>query len=777
MKKLKVLFAFFVLGNSILFAQTNNSMIQNEYLSAVYQPQLKMIEVKDLTSGKVFLKKGIAENVAGASVEPVSDKVFGQGRALKLSKADGGYYNIALYPQHAFLFIRETIVNNGHAAMNLQKVNHFSFEVDLQKPLQNLKTLGTAGLLSPKDNPGSYVFLTTVDPATRNGVVAGWLTNEKGSGVFFSDTSDNRARVQSQIDYGRLIIPKGAAEPLETLMIGYFKDAREGEEAFAATIARHQHIQLPPRKAVYCTWYSEKNGGAGNSASTSQLAKFTAEKLKPYGLNVIQLDDQWQDGGSYNGPTRGFDRPKPNGPYPTGMQSVASSIKDNGLTAGIWWMPFARNHQDPEYKDRQSWFAKRLDSTPYETKWGGTSLDLTNPQVQQHLTSVAKTLHGWGFNYFKMDGLWTGTVTEQVYINDGYKDDQMGNCLPLYDASKTQIEAFRSGLKLLRETVGKEVFFSGCCVSQNMRSFGASIGLVDAMRVGPDFNHDGQSIRTGAIRASRLYFLNGRVWWNDPDPSIIRESGSATADAACKGIGSITRARLLPSWVALSGQFFLSSDWLPDLPEDRLEIMKRCMASHSGTARPVDAFDRTLPTIWLATDHKKRVQRNVIGLFNWDTTKQVIGCTTEWAGLQKNTSYYAFDFWEKKPLTEINDQFAYELPGESCKIIAVRAKTNHPVLVSTSKHITQGMIDVQDENWSNETLSGKSEIIGGDVYELRIAGLTDNGNWNVAKVDVSDKENGNTIQVLPQTEKGWVHILIHSKNDTTVQWKIQFKKL
>jgi hypothetical protein len=772
MKKIIVLFVFMVLGKSVLLAKPGKLSIQNNFLSAAYQPNLKTIEVKDLASGRVFLKKGIAENVTDASSELISDAVLGKGQALKLKKADGGFYTFALYPQVAFLFIQETLVNNGQVQLILQKVRPFSFEVDLQKPIQVLKTLGTGGLLSPKDNPGSYVFFTTVDPTTRNGVVSGWLTNERGSGVLFSDTCDNRVRVQSQIDYGRLVIPAGATVPLETLMIGYFKDARIGEELYAATIARHQHIQLPLRQAVYCTWYSEKNGGAGNSASTSELAKFASAKLKPYGMGVIQIDDHWQDGGSFNGPLRGFGRVKPDGPYPKGMSLAANTIKENGLTAGIWWMPFARNHQDPEYKDRQSWFARRLDGTPYETKWGGTSLDLTNPQVQQHLTSLAKTLHGWGFNYFKMDGLWTGTVTEQVYINDGYKDDQMGNCLPLYDTGKTQIEAFRSGLKLLRGAVGKEVFFSGCCISQNMRSFGASIGLVDAMRVGPDFNHDGQSIRTGAIRASRLYFLNGRVWWNDPDPSIIRESGSATADGACKGIGPLTRARLLPSWVALSGQFFLSSDWLPDLPEERLEIMKRCMAPHNGIARPVDAFDRTLPTIWLATDQHTGVQRNVIGLFNWDTSKQTIGCETAWAGLQKNKKYYAFDFWENKVLPEIGDQFSYELPGESCKIIALRAKANHPVLVSTSRHITQGMIDVTDETWNNSTLSGKSEVIGGDPYELRIAGLKDNGNWKIVKVDVNDEVS---MQVLP-AENGWVRILIKSVKDKTVKWRVQFAK-
>jgi len=458
------------------------------------------------------------------------------------------------------------------------------------------------------------------------------------------------------------------------------------------------------------------------------------------------------------------------------MTTTANAIKKEGLTAGIWWMPFARNHQDPEYKDRQDWFAYRKNGKPFETNWGGTSLDLTNPKVQNHIAYVAKTMHHWGFNYFKMDGLWTGIVTEQVYINDGYKNDSIGNNKPLFNPLKTQIEAFRDGLKILRNAVGDEVFFSGCCVSQNMRSFGASFGLVNSMRIGPDFNHDGQSIRTGAIRASRLYFLNGRVWWNDPDPSMLRESGKATADAASTGIGSLTRARLLPSFIAVTGQFFLSSDWLPDLPDNRIEIMKRCMASYNGIARPVDAFDKTLPSIWVTIDKKSGIHRNVLGLFNWNTTSQNIGCSMSWAGLSDKTVYHAFDFWENKPLPDIYGSFASELPSESCRIIAIRARSNHPLVVSTSQHVTQGMIDLLKEEWKAGMLSGISKVIAGDNYELRIAGINDGGIWKITKATIIENPEGATIEVLPQTEKGWLRILIKSKKSQVIKWQLRFVK-
>ncbi|WP_295790881.1 glycoside hydrolase family 36 protein [Mucilaginibacter sp.] len=763
--------------NKAAFSSESQYSISNPFMTVVLNPNTRTLEVRSKSPKKIFLKNIVPNGATGTIRKgEVTNAVFGKGRVLTIATANGGSISFTLYPLQPFLFVNQTIKNESNSDVDLQKLNPVSFLVDLGKPATTLKTLGTGGLLDPDKNSGSYVFLTTVDPATRNGVVTGWLTNEKGSGVVFSGVNNNLVEIKAQIDYGHFRLSAGKSEATETLVIGYFDDARLGEEQFADAIAKQQNIKLKARSAVYCTWYSEKNGGAGSESSTIELAKFIKNNLQPFGLGVVQIDDQWQDGGQYNGPHRGFDRVDPKGGYPNGMTPTAIAVKKEGLTAGIWWMPFARNHQDPEYKDRQNWFAYRKNDKPFETKWGGTSLDLTYPEVQNHIAYVAKTMHNWGYNYFKMDGLYTGTVTEQVYINDGYKNDSIGNNKPLYNPLKTQIEAFRDGLKILRKAVGGDVFFSGCCVSQNMRSFGASIGLVNSMRIGPDFNHDGQTIRTGAIRASRLYFLNGRVWWNDPDPSMIRENGTSSADGGGAGIGSLTRARMLPSFVAVSGQFFLSSDWLPSLPADRIEIMKRCMASHKGVARPVDAFDKALPSVWIANDKKSGTQRNVIGLYNWDTGTKNIGSTLRRAGLNDKTSYHAFDFWENKALPDISGSFAWDLPAESCRIIAVRAKSNHPVVVSTSQHVTQGMTDLLKEEWKNQTLSGTSKLIGGDNYELRIAGMNDGGAWKINEATIVGNKEGVTIEVLPQTKKGWLRIAIKSQKSQPIKWQLRFNK-
>ena len=783
-----------VFWTNLFFAQNSQltETLNNQQIKLIYTASNKSLEAVSLASKVTFLKNILTDiEIINYKKEPIQNSAFGKGDALIFDIQGGNSISFSLYDRNPFLFVQQFFRNKGTTEIDIQNKKLLSFSVDLQKPTSELKTIGTGGLLDVDKNPGSYVFLTTVDPTTRNGVVAGWITNEKGSGVLFSKSMNSLVEINAQIEYGHFRIPSGKTETSETLVIGYFDDARLGEEQFADLLAKENKIKLRDRSAVYCTWYSEKNGGAGSEESSIEMADFIDKNLKKYGLGVVQIDDLWQDGGKYNGPTRGFDRvrkeittggtgidgkkiPELKPTYPNGMQKTTKAIADAGLSAGIWWMPFARNHQDPEYIDRQDWFAYRANGKPFETNWGGTSLDLTNPKVQNHIEHVSKTLQNWGFNYFKMDGLWTGTVTEQIYINDGYKNDSIGNCKPLFDPYTPQIQAFRNGLRLIRKSTSGKVFLSGCCVSQNMRSFGASIGLVDAMRIGPDFNHDGQGIRTGAIRASRLYFLNGRVWWNDPDPCPIREKGSAATDGASKGIGSITRAQLLPSFVAVSGQFFLSSDWLPNLPDERLEIMRRTMASHTGVARPVDAFSKTLPSIWLASDAKTGTERNVIGLYNWDLTPQTIQCDLVWAGLKANTNYYGFDFWSNRPLNNIDTSISEDLMAESCKVIAVRAKTNHPVVVSTSHHVTQGMIDLVKEDWKNNILSGESKIIANDPYEIRIAGINDGKNRQIKLANLSKKYNDVSMEILPSTEEGWVRLLIKSKETRNIKWHLAF---
>lgn len=763
----------------------------NETLSVTYDDKAHAFAVTEKATGKTFLADGKLEGGdLKVAEESATDTVFGSGRKIVITQADGSIVSLELYQGLPFVLVRKDLKNSGEITTDIQRLAPASFSLNLGRPAVELRTMGTAGLTAPDKQPGSYLFLTLADPATRRGVVTGWLTQDRASGVMFSEIKDDKVAFMSQLDYGHLRIEKGKSAQLETLAIGIFDDARIGQELYADAIKKQYDIKLRPQTSGYCTWYSEVGGltdakggaGASNEKDIKTLTEFAVKELKPYGFEFVQIDDEWQDGavnpdGSrINGPRRGFTRHKPDGPYPHGMAPTAEMIQSHGLTAGIWFLPFARNHQDPEYKDRKEWFMYRQDGMPYETTWGGTSLDLTHPVVQAHLTELAKTIKGWGYNYFKMDGLWTGSCTEQIYVNDGYKEDHIGYHKPFHDPNVTNIEAQRLGLKTLRKAAGPEVFFSGCNLSQNMRSLAGSIGLVDSMRVGPDngfgwqdyrnetMHFEGGGIITGPIRANRLYFLHGRVWWNDPDPAYVRPAVK------------MEHARLLSSWVAVSGNFNLNSDWLPGLPAERLDILKRCLPSHHATARPVDYFDSAMPSIWLLTDTGQSVRRDVLGIYNWESKPASISYNAAKAGLDGTKTYHAFDFWSQSPLPDFKGEFKFDLAPESCRVIAVRAAEDHPVLLSTSRHVTQGIVDVTHEAWDapSATISAQSNVVANDPCELRIAGLADGEKWKPVAVELSAADQAAGISATMKVEADLLRVTIKSPVSRTVKWSVKF---
>jgi hypothetical protein len=757
-----------------LFANASLLTIENQSLAVRYDAMEGAFSVSERASGAVFLKNGRLEIAAAkAKVGDVRDKVFGRGRGIMFLQADGSSASLELYPDLPFVLVRTTRYNHSQETIDLSQATPATFTLDLGKPANELRTMGTAGLTAPGQNPGSYLFLTCADPTVRRGVVAGWVTEDRGSGVVFSSVENGAVNFKAGIDYGHLFIPGGKSVKLETLAIGIFDDARIGEESFADAVKRQYKIALRPRKATYCTWYAEQHGMAGDEQSSVELAKFAARELKPFGFGVVQVDDGWQDGTNVNGPRRGFDRVRPDGPYARGIAPVAAAVEKSGLTFGLWWLPFGRNYQDPEYANRQAWFVKRDDGRPYDTDWGGTCLDLTQSDVQAQLARIAKLYRSWGVTYYKMDGLYTGSACEQIYVNDGYEEDHFGNNLPFHDPLKSNIESYRDGLKLIRTNAGDDVFFSGCCISQNMRELGA-IGLVDSMRIGPDANGD---LRNGPLRGSRFYFLNGRVWWNDPDPCILRAVGSSLGGNAV----TLDQARLTASWVAIAGQFFLISDWLPALPPERLDILKRTMLSHNATARPVDYFDHALPNAWLVTATNDTVRRDVIGVFNFETNRLAVNYSCAKIGLDSGKKYYAFDFWANSPAPTILDVFNCELSPTSCRVVAVRSMEGHPVLVSTSRHVTQGIVDVTGETWNaaRKTLSGVSHVVGNDPYEMRLAGLEEAGiKWKLiaTKVSEQDQAAGVAIGCKPTVagEKDWCRVGIDSKTSRSVRWTLGF---
>jgi len=719
--------------------------IENERCLVQFDKAAGSLSVVDKRSGQNFITNASWQTgLLSTRLCAVERNPFGQGQAIEAVTTSGQVERVMLFPSVPFILLESVLTNATDTAVTVAKLRSLRLPLALGRMPDQLKAMGTAGLTHPAKHTGSYVFLAVADPESRRGVVAGWISHERGDGVIFSGVDNQSVYLDGQVDYGRLVLQPHSAHQGELLAVGCFDDARLGLEAYADTVAKYYAIKLPRQPAGFCTWYSEKHAGASDETNLLVLADFAAKELKPFGFDFIQIDDHWQDGISTNGPKRNFMSAKPGGPYPSGMKATADNIAQLGLTPGIWFMPFAGTSYDPFFASHQDWFYQDNDGKPFETKWGGSCLDMSVPGARDYLKKlVYRIAHEWGYKVFKMDGLWTGTGTRLEYVNNGYKWDEMGEAAPA-DPAKTQIENYRDGLKLVREVAGPDVFLLGCCVSQNMRSFGGAFGLLDAMRVGPDTGAG----HIGAPHASRNYFLNGRVWWNDPDCVSVRAKTP------------LDQARVNASFTAITGDLFYNSDWMPDLSAERLDILKRTMPAHHLPSRPVDYFENDPARIW----HLPARNRDIVAFFNWGDSPTTITCAIDRIGLPAAPEYVAFDFWKNQFLPPFRYELKASLPSGSCRVLAIRPVADHPQLISTSRHITQGIMDVLEEKWdaATATLSGISRVVANDPYELRVVVPVGDNSWHAVAPARQDGPN--------------VRLTFTHATSAEVKWQIKFEQ-
>ncbi len=714
---------------------------------------------------KQFIENGNFQEAAGANtatagVARIKDKL-GAGKAIGVKYPSGYVYSLMLYEGVPFVFIKVRMHNSTDEALVINKISPVSAAVNIGKALKELRILGCDGLTGADKKRTSYMFLAMAEPDTRTGIVAGWLTHGRGSGIVLSEPNEDSVLIEGRSEYGKLLIEPGKSVEGETFAVGYFENALLGLEGYADAIAKTYKIELPEIPSGYCTWYSKPHGGASDEKHIGELANFCAKELRKFGFDVLQIDDQWQvsrrDYTSYN----------PKGPYPNGMKPTAEKITDAGLTAGIWFTPFGWDYKRPVFKEHQDWFVHKKDGSIYSVRWGGDCLDMTHPEARAFLDPVIRRItREWGYKYIKMDGLWAGMAVKILYPNPDYREDNLGDAV-FYNRVKTNVEAYRDGLKLVREASGDDVYILGCNIAQNMRTLGGSIGLVDAMRVGSDIGARWGGILGGATMGTRLYFLHNRVWHNDPDCLMLRDP--LTVD----------QARAWGSWIAISGQLNIASEWLPGLPANKLDIVKRSMPNHGLCGRPLDLFENDPARVWHLTVGAGEQRKDVIGMFNWDDkqSKSVI------VNLDKldlpghgKRHFIGFDYWANKFVRTSIGNMKVELRPSSCKIISIRKWHDRPVIVSTSRHITQGIVDVMEEEWNEQAmiLSGKSKVVGEDPYEIRI--LTPTREWQAVRVKVSEGDRRASVTAGIKQKVLGVRVTIKSPENREVSWEVAFEK-
>jgi alpha-galactosidase len=327
---------------------------------------------------------------------------------------------------------------------------------------------------------------------------------------------------------------------------------REALTVHGDMVAQRLGVTIRAAPTVWCSWYHYFLDVTEEDIDENVQA-LTAHDLP---ADVVQVDDGWQSCiGDWLTLADRFHS----------TRDLAARIRDSGRRAGIWLAPFIAGTDSVLAREHPEWLVGDAGHN-----WGQDlhGLDLTHPGVQGHLARVFEGLVEQGYDYFKLDFLYGGAL--------------LGN----RHADATGVEAYRAGLRVVREAVG-DGFVTGC---------GApllpSIGLVDAMRVSPDTYNPtdpdgGEDVLRGRPCIEARAWQHGRWWINDSDCLVARPKFARRAEWAAV--------------VERYGGLRSVSDRILDLDEWGLETTRRVLATAPaptpfGTLPELCGGSRRLPS-------------------------------------------------------------------------------------------------------------------------------------------------------------------------------------
>lgn len=473
-------------------------------------------------------------------------------------------------------------------------------------------------------------------------------------------------------------------------------------------LERHPEIGVP------VGWNSWAGGGSSggygtniNEAVIVENMDFADRELRKWGMNYFQIDDGWEiEIGDWIVNTDRF----PDHGDQNGLEWLLDRAKSFGFHAGLWIQAFSAEEGAQILVDHPEYFAPPLFGGLIEMT---PTLDLSHPGARGHLTDMMEMLVDWGVEWVKLD------FGYQAAMSANWHEDNL-----------TRGEYYRKGLKLVRDTLGDDIFFLHVAI------VGWTYGLVDSVRLTldtmPVWEGEGDQPYTPLLMfgnqglkpmyrdAARRYWLHGRLWVNHPDLIFFRAHAQPEFPPL-----TLNEAQTFATSVALQGGLVKIGDRIVDLTVDGVDTLRSMLPVYGVSGRPLDMMRRDFPEVWSLPVNDFDEPYHVLGLLNWGLNRDLtsvlypfiedadreLGATFSEMGLDENGSYLAFEFWTQEFLGEVTREIFIDVPARTPRVVFLRPKFDRPQLLGTNRHMIGGVGVIDSVEWdaATGTLTGMQE--------------------------------------------------------------------
>ncbi|HVM95459.1 MAG TPA: alpha-galactosidase [Candidatus Acidoferrales bacterium] len=524
-------------------------------------------------------------------------------------------------------------------------------EVDYD-PWSTLLKVGLIDLRNPSpERSGAFrsdMFGAVGNLASGESLVAGFLGCNAFGGIEVSIANQQCTHFAATFDYDEITLAPGREMETDPLWLAFGDDVQTLLKRYADASGAALHARVPERNPVgWCSWYYYFTGVS--EAAVLENLQALSRMRQHFPCDYVQIDDGYQ--------TQIGDWLTANAKFPKGMKWIAEQIRSAGFDAGIWTAPFIARSGSQLLRDHPDWFVRNenggLRFALWNPLWGFGNcyaLDTTHPAALDWLRQTFRTIaDDWGYRVLKLDFLYAAALP-------GLR----------HDPQVTRAQALRGGLEAIREAAGDAAFLLGCGCP-----LGPAIGVVDAMRIGPDVapfwsnfasrtiqrDQHGLATKHAIMNTLTRAFLHRRWWLNDPDCLMVRDTRTSL---------SLDEVRTLSTAIAVTDGMVVLSDRVAQLPQARLDFVERTLQVAGGNASAVDLLANGIPEV--VVSHKP--DETVLAVFNFRDESRRKRVDLRALGVTTVDMPYATEFWTGDSVS-IADGVANfgAIPPHACRVL------------------------------------------------------------------------------------------------------------